>query len=77
MPIYEITSEWIEKIPKATFSEVGIRERSDLQRPLRDQIGIISPATLVIAEVFGEWGDSPSLSDWIAPVCTCTKLCHR
>ena len=36
----------------------AIRERDDLQRILRDNIEVISPGTLIIAEEFGQWEDS-------------------
>lgn len=58
MAIYELTSDTIREIEQAKFSEVGIKERVDLQRLLRDQVEVISPGTLVIAEEFGEWEDS-------------------
>ncbi len=58
MPLYEITSDHLREIPKTSFSAAGVRERGDLQRLLRNQIGIVSPDTLVIAEEFGEWEDS-------------------
>ena len=40
------------------FSQVGVHERRDLQRLLRDQIDVISPDTLIISEEFGDWEDS-------------------
>ncbi len=58
MAIYELTSDTIREIEQAKFSEVGIKERGDLQRLLRDQVEVISPDTLVIAEEFSEWEDS-------------------
>jgi hypothetical protein len=58
MPIYEITDSTIRKIPETSFAAAGIFERADLQRLLRNQIEIISPGTLVVAEEFGEWEDS-------------------
>src|SRR5438105_374612 len=58
MPIYGLTTEQIQKISETSFSEVGIKERADLQRLLRGQIDIISPDTLIISEEFGEWEDS-------------------
>ena len=66
MPIYEITSERIEKIQETTFSQVGIRERADLQRLLRDQIGVIAPEALVVSEEFGRWEDSHRRIDLLA-----------
>ena len=58
MPIFEIKEDRFEAVPETTFSIVGIKEREDLQRLLKNQIEIISPDTLVIAEEFGEWEES-------------------
>ena len=58
MPIYEFQNDKIVQLSKTTFSEVGLRERQDLQRLLRENIDIISPGTLVIAEEFSAWIDS-------------------
>lgn len=58
MAIYEITDNRLAVVSETTFVEEGIRERQDLQRLLRDQIDVVSPNTLVIAEEFGEWEDS-------------------
>jgi hypothetical protein len=58
MAIYEITSDRIVSISETTFSSVGLHERKDLQRLLREQVEIIARDTLVIAEEFGEWEES-------------------
>jgi len=58
MAIYEITSSAIKKIDETTFCTAGLKERYDLQRLLREQVDVISPGTLVIAEEFGEWEES-------------------
>ena len=58
MPIYELTNDTIREIEQTKFADAGINERSDLQRLLREQVEVISPDTLVIAEEFGEWEDS-------------------
>lgn len=58
MPIFELTTDKLRRIQETSFSVAKIREREDLQRLLRDQIEIISPNTLIIAEEFGEWEDS-------------------
>jgi hypothetical protein len=58
MALYELTHEQITPLREATFAAVGLRERSDLQRLLRDQVEIVSPDTLVVAEEFSEWEDS-------------------
>ncbi len=58
MPIYELTKDKLREIEGTSFGKAKIRERADLQRLLRNQIEIISPATLIIAEEFGEWDES-------------------
>ncbi len=66
MPIYRYTANAIEPIAPATFADLGITERSDLQRLLRDQIEIIAPDTLIIDEEFGNWDDSRRRIDLLA-----------
>ncbi|MCB9113296.1 MAG: hypothetical protein H6634_18785 [Anaerolineales bacterium] len=58
MPIYELTKDELKKIEETSFSAAKVKERTDLQRVLQNQIEIISPDTLIIAEEFGEWEDS-------------------
>jgi len=58
MPIYELTKDELIKIEETSFSAAKVKERADLQRLLQNQIEIISPNTLIIAEEFGEWEDS-------------------
>lgn len=58
MPIYELSRDRIIPLEESSFSANQIRERDDLQRLLRENIDIISPGTLVVAEEFGKWEDS-------------------
>lgn len=58
MAIFEVGRDQFHEIAETTFSKAGIKERGDLQRLLRKQIGIISQDTMIIAEEFGEWEDS-------------------
>lgn len=58
MAIYQLADKAITTVPSTTFAELGLTERGDLQRLLRDQIEIIAPDTLVIAEEFGDWEES-------------------
>lgn len=55
MPVYKITPDRIDPLPETTFAQRGIKERSDLQRLLRANIGVVAPDVLIIAEEFGEW----------------------
>ncbi len=66
MPIFRYSAGGIEPVEPATFSQLGITERSDLQRLLRDRIDIIAEGTLVIAEEFGNWDDSRRRIDLLA-----------
>ena len=58
MPIYEFTPERIRKLDETAFHEVGLKERSDLQRLLRQQIEVVAENVLVISEEFSEWDES-------------------
>jgi hypothetical protein len=58
MPVYRITPDRIEALPETSFPQRGIKERADLQRLLRANIGVVAPDVLIIAEEFAEWDDS-------------------
>jgi hypothetical protein len=58
MAIFEMSSERIEEVPKVSFSTLGIRERQDIQRILRECLEVIAPETMVLCEEFGDWEDS-------------------
>ena len=58
MPIFQIDSDSIYRLPLTSFGAAGLLEGPDLQRLLRDQIDVIADDVLVIAEEFGEWTDS-------------------
>ncbi|HME22010.1 MAG TPA: hypothetical protein VKI44_11845 [Acetobacteraceae bacterium] len=58
MPIYEFSQTGIVALKETAFSSVNVHERRDLQRLLRENVEVIAPETLVIAEEFGEWEDS-------------------
>lgn len=65
MPVYKVTPDRIDALPATTYAQRWIKERADLQRLLRANIGVVTnpaepgaPGVLVIAEEFGEWDDS-------------------
>lgn len=58
MAFFEMSKDCLREIPDTTFAAAGIRERDDLQRLLRAQIGIVAEDTLIVAEEFGEWDGS-------------------
>lgn len=58
MPLYKLTESELAAVPQESMSKLGIRERQDLQRVLRENIEAVAPGVLVIAEEFSEWEDS-------------------
>jgi hypothetical protein len=66
MPLYEMTADSFRPISEASFTDLKIRERGDLQRILRSQIDVLGDDLYVIAEEFGEWEDSRRRIDLLA-----------
>lgn len=66
MPLYEMTSEAFRPINQASFADIKVRERDDLQRLLRTQIDVISDGLYVLTEEFGDWEDSRRRIDLLA-----------
>jgi hypothetical protein len=66
VPLYEITESGLEARPSSAFALLGLRERQDLQRLLRDDIRVLDADLLVIAEEFGEWEDARRRVDLLA-----------
>ena len=58
MPIFEVGKDSLIAVKSTNYANVGITERGDLQRLLRDQIDVVASDVLVISEEFGEWTDS-------------------
>lgn len=58
MALYEFTKDSMVEIPTTTYASLGLKERDDVQRVLREHIDAISPDTLILAEEFGQWEDS-------------------
>lgn len=46
MPVYRLTKDAITELPKATYAERGVKERADLQRLLKANIGVVAPPPL-------------------------------
>ncbi|HEV8712295.1 MAG TPA: hypothetical protein VGX03_05635 [Candidatus Binatia bacterium] len=66
MALYNLTQSAIVRVPETSFASARVRERVDLQRLLRTNIGVIAPDTLVIAEEFGSWDRSQRRIDLLA-----------
>jgi len=58
LAIFDITNSAFQPLAGTTFEQERFRERNDLQRLLRDNIAILIPDTLIIAEEFGRWNES-------------------
>lgn len=66
MPLYEMTSQAFRPIEEASFADLKVRERGDLQRLLRSQIEVLGDDLYVLTEEFGEWEDSRRRIDLLA-----------
>jgi hypothetical protein len=66
MPLFEVTGSGLRARPVAEFAELGLYERADLQRLLRDDISALGEDLLVVAEEFGEWEDARRRIDLLA-----------
>lgn len=58
MTLFRITPAKLEAVPTTTFAAERLMERRDLQRLLRENIGVLADDLIVIAEEFGNWQDS-------------------
>ena len=66
MALYEMTQNAFRALDEATFSDMNVRERGDLQRLLRTQIDVLGDDLYVLAEEFGDWEDSKRRIDLLA-----------
>lgn len=58
MALFQLSPTAITGLEQIDFSGVGLMERGDLQRLLRDHVHVIAPDTLVISEEFSNWNKS-------------------
>jgi len=66
MPLYEMTPDAFRPIVQASFADIRVRERGDLQRLLRTQISVLGDDLYVLSEEFGDWEDSRRRIDLLA-----------
>ena len=66
MPLYEMTSDAFRPLSQASFADMKVRERNDLQRLLRTQIDVLGDELYVLTEEFGDWEDSRRRIDLLA-----------
>lgn len=58
MAVFRLNKQSIERIEEASFEQLGVLERGDLQRLLKSNITVIAPDVLIIAEEFCDWDES-------------------
>lgn len=66
MPLFEMTSDAFRPLSRASFADMKVRERDDLQRLLRSQIEVLGDDLYVLTEEFGDWDDSRRRIDLLA-----------
>jgi integrase len=66
MSLYEIAESGLARHEEALLADLGLREREDLQRLIRDDIGVLDDDLLVIAEEFRQWEDARRRIDLLA-----------
>ncbi|HUX22488.1 MAG TPA: hypothetical protein VMW69_14715 [Spirochaetia bacterium] len=66
MPIFDFTNGKLSPVDRTDFGSEGVLERSHLQAALKNQIDIVCPDCLVIAEELSEWEDSRRRVDLLA-----------
>ncbi len=66
MSLFELSKTEITGLERADFATLGLSERGDLQRLLRDHIHVIAPECLVISEEFSSWDRSERRIDLLA-----------
>jgi hypothetical protein len=66
LPLYAIDGEKLIKQTPSSFGDLGILERADLQRLLRQQADVLGEDLMIIAEEFGSWEDSKRRIDLLA-----------
>jgi len=58
MTIYRLDNDALTELPQTSFSHLGLKERTDIQRILREHVHLIATDTMVLAEEYGDWEDS-------------------
>jgi hypothetical protein len=66
MPLYEITASGLRRHAAVGFAALGLFERADLQRLLRQDVSVLSDDLFVVAEEFGQWEDARRRIDLLA-----------
>jgi hypothetical protein len=66
MALYEIDGSRLARHEPVALADLGLYERSGVQRMVRDEIGVLGDDLLVIAEEFSNWEDARRRIDLLA-----------
>ena len=66
MALYRFADKALEPLDLTSLTDERLKERSDLQKILRDSPGTIEPGLLIIAEEFTNWEDTRRRIDLLA-----------
>jgi hypothetical protein len=66
VPLYEIGESGLARHEQASLADLGLRERQDLQRLIRDEVRVLGDDLLIVAEEFGQWEDARRRIDLLA-----------
>lgn len=66
MPLYEIGESGLARHEQASLADLGLRERQDLQRLIRDEVRVLDDDLLIVAEEFGQWEEARRRIDLLA-----------
>lgn len=66
MALYNISNKTLTRLDRTTFTIEGLQERYDLQEAIKNNIAILAPDCLVIAEEFSDWEVSRRRIDILA-----------
>lgn len=66
MALFHITNEALVPVSRTLFESEALRERQDIQRLVKNHIGVLGKDLLVIAEEFGEFEESRRRIDLLA-----------
>jgi hypothetical protein len=66
MALYRVSNDALESVAKTTFSDLALRERDDLQKLLRSNLGVLDDGLLLVAEEYGSFEGSQRRIDLLA-----------
>lgn len=58
MALFEVGVDSLVRVEMSSFANEKIREREDLQRLIRENLGVLDESLLLVAEEYSSWSDS-------------------